>query len=264
MKNKKVFLKTIYCLAVLLLIASIGFNVFQYQRNKRFLDKQSSVKITEKESISEASSDSEAAPVRLVQKSTTLVSENTSNTSEIDELEHELDVVEEEIGDVNEELYDELVKKEAFRNAANQLQKNILENPAFKESIRNSLIQNIDRDYALLYERLDLSPDELDAFKSIVADWREANVERAALINTASSPEEKEEAYRQRQEARDKYNNEFIDLMGEEKFRIYDDFKNRNSERSFPRPERFHEVLDSLRQMNRARWVTYWRTRKGI
>ena len=227
-----------------MLIASIGLNVFQYQRNKRLFEKPASAKITKRESISESTSNSEVTPVKMAQENTATVSKKDKPNE--NDLENQLNAIEEELDIANEQLYDELIKQEAFRNAVNQFQKNMLSNPAFKQSIKDSLIQGIDRDYSLLYERLDLSPDELHAFKSIVADWRMANLERADLINAASSAEEKQEAYRQRQEARDKYNNEFIDLMGEEKFRIYDDFKNRNSERHM-----LNDFMETLSPENR-------------
>ena len=40
------------------------------------------------------------------------------------------------------------------------------------------------------------------------------------LILAASTDEEKKEAYRQRQLKREKYKEQFIELMGEEKFKI--------------------------------------------
>ena len=73
-------------------------------------------------------------------------------------------------------------------------------------------------------------------------------MDRAALTLDASTDDEKEEVYRLRQEARDKYNKEFIDLMGEEKFSIYDAFKARNSERHTL--NRFMETLSPEDRIN--------------
>jgi len=85
MKTQKLLLKTAYCLAGLLILVSIGFNIFQYQRNKRLSEKSVPEKITKNEfvshSINDSISDSESAPVKMVQKSTASVSEEEKSST---------------------------------------------------------------------------------------------------------------------------------------------------------------------------------------
>lgn len=61
------------------------------------------------------------------------------------------------------------------------------------------------------------------------------------LILAASTDEEKKEAYRQRQLKREKYKEQFIELMGEEKFKIYNDFRMSSFDRD--NLERFVQTL---------------------
>jgi hypothetical protein len=137
--------------------------------------------------------------------------------------------------------------KKDFLNMRAIFQKRILI-PLYKLLMKNTIKRDIDSDYNLLYGRLKLSPDKLEEFKRIVFDWRLANMDRAPLINTASTAEQKKEAYRQRQVNRDKYNQEFIDLIGKEKWLIYDSFKNRNPDRKIL--NRFMSTISPEKRIN--------------
>lgn len=216
MKKQKIY----FGLAGLIIILLIGINIFQYLQNKKLSENAAPMAVTQGESI-----DAINASVKMVNKNTPKSmgsAVKNPGMSYIRELEYQLNATEKELEMVSAQLDDELKKKEASEKLEAQIQKNVL---------RNSLKRSVDSDYGLLYGRLDLSPEMLEGFKRIVIDWRVANRERSLLMNKAFTDEEKEEIYRLRQEARDKYNEEFVDLMGEEKFIIYDDFKNRKSER---------------------------------
>ena len=221
------FNKLLFYLAGLILVITIGFNIYQYQRNMKFLENLSAESVTQEESIKSLTAKHDIT----AREQDIKIMGPTGKAPGINKLEDQLNATEEELNKANEQLSEELAKKEAFRNAQAKFQEKIRSDPAFMESIKSSIKSGIDRDYELLYGLLDLSPDKLEGFKGIVYDWRMVNVDRSDLINRAATDEEKEEAYRVRQEARDRFNSEFIDLMGQDKFKIYDDFKNRRFDR---------------------------------
>jgi hypothetical protein len=222
MKTQKILLKTAYCVAGMIIFTSIGFNIFQYQRIKKLSENAAPKSVTKEESTDSPMT----APVKMVQENKNMEpAVKDTNMSDINELEYQLEAAEEELDMVSEELSEELDKKKDFKNATAQLQKTIASSPNFRKSLKNSLLQSIDSDYALLYERLDLSPEQLEGFKSIVGAWRVDNMDTTDLVRVASTDEEKEAAYRQRQLKRDKYKKQFIELMGEEKFNTYNNFR---------------------------------------
>lgn len=210
MKYKTILL----CLAALISLTSIGFNIFQYMENKKLSDNLASMKSAQEESAGDMLN----APLKTVEEKTQLTGKNP-DMKNIRELEYQLDATEEELDIAHNQLAEELNRQEEEKRAERESQKSVLK-------------MLLDKDYQPIFKRLDLSPDKLEAFKDIITEWELANQERYELIGRARTDEEKEEVYRLRQENRDKYNQELIALMGETKFKIYDDYKNRRAERS--------------------------------
>ena len=105
------------------------------------------------------------------------------------------------------------------------------ESGATLEETRKALIKRktrleVERDYALMRKRLNLSPEDLDEFKRIELEWR-----LAARVSPETTPEEREKAERLDQENMEKYSRELTDLMGEDKYMLYDSFKKSTGER---------------------------------
>ena len=200
MKAQKILLYA----ACVIIAVSAGLNIYLYKRLIETSENHESVSIVQ-ENISDTRKYSEPA------------GDNT-DASYVKNLEYQLDTLEEELEMVSNQLAEELDK--------NNSQKSPFLKPVFHKTLMNA----IDRDYTLIYGPMDLSPQDLQKFKDIVAAWRIANGNRSALHMAASTPEEREAVEKYRQETREKYEKEFIDLMGEEKFKIYDDFKNSSSE----------------------------------
>jgi hypothetical protein len=261
MKTQKVLLKSAYCLAGLLILASIGLNIFQYQRNKKLYEKPVPEKITKDESAGKTMSalvkmdqkrDAESAtpvetvqkkavestaPVKIVQKgeikSTTPASkEEESNTTEINELEYHLDAAEEEIDMTNEQLDEELSKKEEFKKAYD----NFASNPAMQKILRDSLEktmkQNLDKSYDPLLKKLNFSKEEGDEFKGILTD-RMMEIQNVIPPNIlAATDEERSKINQQAKEIRDKYDNKISEFLGRENSEIYRSYNKSLSERS--------------------------------
>ena len=197
-------------------VSAIGFNIYQYQRNKKLSENTAPVVLAREESritrVDNTSKNKSPAVKNPVIK-------------DLSKLEENLDATEEELDKVNKQLSEELAKKDAFKEAQAQMQKSITSDPSFRETIKKMRLESIDSDYALLYEHLDLTPEQREEFKRIVGTWRMDDMDTVDLILAATTDEEKEEARRQRQLQKDKYKEQFVELMGEEKYNMYNDFR---------------------------------------
>ena len=261
MTTQKVLLKTAYCLAGLLILASIGLNIFQYQRNKKLYERPVPEKITKDESAGKTMSvpvemdqkrDVEStapvkmdqkkpvkstAPVKMVQKSemkstAPASKKENSNTSEMNELEYHLDAAEEELDMTNKQLSEELTKKAEFKDAYDSFTSNSAFQKTLKDSLKKAMIQTLDKSYDPLLKKLNFSKEEGDEFKGILTD-RMMEIQEAIPPNIlTASDEEKAKMNQQTKETRDKYDNKISEFLGEENSEIYRSYNKSLSERS--------------------------------
>lgn len=261
MTTQKVLLKTAYCLAGLLILASIGLNIFQYQRNKKLYERPVPEKITKDESAGKTMSvpvemdqkrDVEStapvkmdqkkpvkstAPVKMVQKSemkstAPASKKENSNTSEMNELEYHLDAAEEELDMTNKQLSEELTKKAEFKDAYDSFTSNSAFQKTLKDSLKKAMIQTLDKSYDPLLKKLNFSKEEGDEFKGILTD-RMMEIQEAIPPNIlTASDEEKAKMNQQTKEIRDKYDNKISEFLGEENSEIYRSYNKSLSERS--------------------------------
>lgn len=234
MKIQKLILKTAYCLAGLLFIASIGVNISQYQQFKKLSNKPVPGETTKHEPTGQTMS----APVEMVQKSeikstTPASKEKNSNPGEINELEYQLDATEEELDMTNEQLDDELSKKAEYKKTRDQLAKNMssLSNPVNKKMIIDSLTPIIGNDYDPLFKKLNISKEKFDEFKGMLVEQRLEEQNLGASMVGASSAEEEEKLSQQGMEIEEKFKNRISELLGEEKNELYKTYESRLQER---------------------------------
>lgn len=246
MKTQKPVLKSAYCFAGLLILVLIGFNIYQYQQINKLSEKTVPEKIVKNESTS----DSQATPFKMAQKSkmksvAPVSKEEKSNTSEIDELEYQLNAAEEELDMANAELSDELSKKAEYIKARDQYVKNMLSNPTFKKKKRDALSLNLGNDFDPLFKKLNISKEEFDEFKGLLADKMMEIDSISASIIGASSDEEKTKAIQQSIEIREKYENKISEFLGEEN-ETYQSYLTRLTER-----RSLNEFIETLSPDNR-------------
>ena len=103
MNTQKVIMRTVYSLAGLLFITSIGINIFQYNQFRKLTKTPSPEKNIKSVSINDSYNDSRPVPAVNVEKS------NTDN-----ELQYHLEAAEEELEMTNEQLAEEQSKKEEY------------------------------------------------------------------------------------------------------------------------------------------------------
>jgi hypothetical protein len=247
MKTQKVLLKTAYCLVGLSILVLIGLSIFQHQQIKKLSENAVPDTITKDESTGDPMS----APVEMVQKSVAkstgpVSKEKESYTGEINELEYQLDAAEEELDMTNEQLSDELSKKRRLKEAAAQLQKNMLSDPALKKVMRDALRQNLDRNYDPLSKLLNISTENFNELKDLLVDRMMEFEDMSTLILEASSVDEKAEINQRMEEIRNKYDNNIREFLGDEKNKIFQSYNNSLSERS-----NLNGFMESLSPENR-------------
>lgn len=203
-----IYKKWFLCLAALIALTVAGSNIFLYLKMNELSDKLALNGVPKEESVSTS------VPDPVDQSSDRAV----DIYDEIKKLEYQLQAAEEELDMASERL------NEVLEN----------ESAATLEESRKALIKRktrleVERDYALMHKRLDLSPEDLDEFKRIELEWRLAD--RENFISPESTPEDMKKAERLNQENMEKYRRELTDLMGEDKYMIYDSFKKSTGER---------------------------------
>ena len=234
MNTQKLFVKIVYCLAGLLILASIGFNIYQYKRNKELFAKSAPDKIENNESsISESKSISNSPSVIAAQK--TIVTESKKEnpgSGDINELEGNLNSTEKELDRTSEELSKELSQKNNFKKAYEQFSKNMTSNPAFQKTINDSVNKSILKAYDPLFKKLNISKEEFEEFKGILAD-RMMEIQNVVPSNiVTASDEEKAEMNQKISDINNKYRDRVNDFLGEENSKIYVSYQQSLSERS--------------------------------
>ena len=143
-----------------------------------------------------------------------------------------------------EQLSDELSKKAEFKNAMDEYAKNMLSNPVKKK--RDSLTLSLGNYFDPLSKKLNISKEEFDEFKGILVDQMMEIESMNASIIGASSDEDKEKAYQQAKEIREKYKNKISDILGEENNEIYQSYMTRLVDRMS-----LNEFIETLSPDNR-------------
>lgn len=229
MKAKKMIVKTVYCLAGLLFLISIGYNILQYKQSKTFSKKSVTEKITKTESggdLSNSPMGSKTSMIGVDSDSET----GKSGTDEDNELEYHLNAAKEELDMTKEQLSQELSQKEEFIKAYYQPSRSNSD-PAYKKIRRDAYTKQINEGYAPLFKKLNISAEEIDELKGIMFDRLIELDDLSEPYLNASTAEEKEKVLQQERDIAGKYKDRIVEFLGEEKNEIYQSYEERRSER---------------------------------
>lgn len=228
MKTKKLVLKIAYCFVGLLILVSLGFNIFQYQRNKKLSKIVIPEKIAKNESFSETNIASKSAPVKIVQKN----KEEKFDTGAINELEDHLSTAEKVLDKASEQLSEELSKKAEYKKVYDQYRKNMKKDPVLQKIINDGLKHTLIKNYAPLFNKLAISKEEFEELKDMLLDQQEEiRATKPSNILTATD-EENMKMQQQRKDIRDKYDKVISESLEKENFHIYSSYQKSLSERS--------------------------------
>ena len=235
MKAQKIVLRTVYCLAGFLFLASVGYNILQHQQFKKFFVKPDSGKITQNKTDSDPLSGSESNPAKTDKKAdlesaTPAGLQENLDTGEAGELEYHLNAAKEELDITNDQLSEELSKKEEFKKAYYQPSRNNSD-PVYKKIRRDSITKLINEDYAPLFKKLNITEEEFDKLKEILFDKRMEIDDLSEPYLNAATTEEKETVIQQQRDIDNNYKNRIAEFLGEEKNEIYQSYENRHTER---------------------------------
>lgn len=195
----------------LVALLAVGSTIFLYLKMIELSDKLALNEAPNKESVS-------TSIPNPVERSSDRTIKNTNIYDEIKKLEYQLKAAEEDLDMASKRLTE------------------VIENDkgATLEETRKALVARktkleVERDYALLQKRLDLSPQNADEFKRIELEWRQADQKN--LLSPESTLEEREKAERLNQENIEKYSQDLLGIMGQDKYMTYDIFKKSTGER---------------------------------
>lgn len=170
-----------------------------------------------------------------------------------DDLIYHIEAAEEELDMVNEQLSDEQARKADLLRAQTELEKKQLEDPGYIKIVRETIMASLDSGNALLFKKLNLSLEEQETIKEILADKQIALMKysmEAALIrinqdgtDSAQSEETRREIEKLYNDIQDEYNTKISSLLGTESFEKYQAFEEKSSERYWVTG--FTESLDS-------------------
>jgi hypothetical protein len=237
MKSQKMLL-TLFSITALLLLASLGLNIYQYLQIRGI-----SGPIVSKDNI-QVNSYNDSSEATSQKKKGNIATANTVNktgTDKINELEYHLGAAEEEATVANEQLSDELAKKEEFKKARDKLSKSILSESSLKKA-RDTFAREMAEDYGPLLIKLDLSEDEAKKLKDLLFEQNRVSF----IIAGVTSGEEEKDMMKKTGENYMKYQDEIRAHLGEGKYRTYQDYSNR-----IPDRKSLYEFMESLSPENR-------------
>lgn len=239
MEFRKKFV-SLFSLTVLLLFASVGFNIYQHQQIKGLSEKITSENMVQADSSSRSGSAAVKNPGQSRKKDIAFNGKGgKTGADKIDELEYQLDAAEEEVDMATAQLSEELAKKEEYRKARNKLSSSLISDASRKRAMEFGAIQMAE-EYDPLFKKLNISEEEFKKFKELLVE-RSSGLSDIAPLTGDTSEGEKKELLKSVNETYMNYNNKIRDLLGEENFQTYQYYSNRVSERRNVRE--FNETL---------------------
>jgi hypothetical protein len=218
------------CLSV---IALIGLNIHQHQQIEKVSQGTNAKTRVENSATTNQAAVKQSPSSKGLNKPANLApNKYASGNSEVDDLNYQLDAAEEELAMVNRQLSENKAKKAEAEKVSVELQKKYREDTSFKKSIRDSMA----KEYADLFKKLNLSSEETEKFKDLLADEMMAQQDIYLDYGTdySSLTKEEQEELNKRYEALNKeYESKKADLLGENDYSIYQSYSSSMGERYY-------------------------------
>jgi hypothetical protein len=237
--------KTIKFVAVFLLglsaVALAGYNIHQYRQiqAKREDPSTGSQAVT---NTMETMSGKQMSSVQFPRSGETLSGEKVqTGDGKADELIYHLESAEEELEAVQDQLAADQAKNAERQKIERELQKKYREDPAFKKAMKEGL----DKQYADLFKKLNLSPEKLELFKDLLFEEMLAQQDIFMNLNDLvnPSPEEQEELHKRLQAFHEEYEAKKSDFLGGPDYATYQAYSETQHERY--QVNKFLSFLDS-------------------
>lgn len=270
MKTQKLVIQTVYCLAGLLFLVSIGFNIFQYQQFRKLSEIPIHAKTDKNDSIIDSHTGLNPASPKFSQNEimkSTMPEGKTENSgvAETDELTYHLNAAKEELDFTNKQLSDELSKKAEFKKAWTQPGR-AQSDPVYEKIRQDSSIKMVNENYDPLFNKLNISEEMFNELKAMLVD-KDIEIDRlmSDAYASASTNEEKEKVTQQLTDINEKYANKISDFLGIKNNEAYQAYEERLPERrgltnfmgALPPDNRIDEIrmdelIDSMYEARKA------------
>ncbi|NLD38422.1 MAG: hypothetical protein GX654_16290 [Desulfatiglans sp.] len=223
MPAQKLLIKTSYCILFLILLASIGLNVYQWLRYKR-----PSFKTTTRSSVEHVSATAKIVPQDRTLKTDPVVNGETPGPDKVKELEYQLAAAEEELEIANNKLAEEVSERQRI----------------FRNMIRQSAIQKANIEYRGLFKKLNISKEDVEKFSEMLAD-KSLDIDDI-FITMSGGTSSGEEVVSEVQKTENDYDRKISEFLGEKNYLIYKAYTDRNTERGV-----LQGFMDTITPFNR-------------
>lgn len=217
MERRKVIERIAIVLVCLLVLASVGLNIYLHQKLRKLSLENAPQLAARNETVTPVP---ETAVQEIADAILPAVREATSDDN-IDDLEEQLAAIEEELDKANNQLSDKRKKEAEKREKEEELQR------FYMDSL-------LDSQYADLFEELNLSPEKLEKFKDIYLGKTMAmrGSYSDSPIGREATQEEKTEIKKRTDKIKEEYETKFKELLGEADYEKYTAYTERTSSRA--------------------------------
>jgi len=237
---------TIKSIVIILLFISTaalaGLNIYQ-NRQIQELKQVASVVASQDRDSKESPAFDNAMASRQTRQQDQVVSgaESQTGDGEVDELLYQLDAAEEELAGIREEVAADEAKKAKLEELQKKLSKMSRQILPSKESIK----ANLEYQYADLYKKLNLTPEQIDEFKGLQAEQELTQQDVFSNYNLTGdmTEEEREEMSSRLRELHEESESEIEAFLGKTEYEAYQLYSETQGERY--RVKEFMGYLDS-------------------
>lgn len=227
--NKNKIKKIVIGLVCLLVIGLISYVIFQNRQIRKLSPGVNPEMTADNESDVKDMPGQDAA----VQNTADRITAPAAGVSaEIEELEYQLDAAEEELDAAHKQLSDEATQK--AENAKNmiEMQRKMLQDPAYQKTLRSTYKGMLDSIYGSLYRKLDLAPEKQDAFQELLLDQMMASLETSLdTLGAEPSEEKRAEILQRTEDLKKEYDAKLSEILGSGDFNTYESYRDTLSER---------------------------------
>jgi hypothetical protein len=242
-KNNKIIAAGVSCLFVV--VALVVFIIYQNQQIKKLSVAMNKETTTDKLPVAKPMGQEETVQKNALQK------HGSASTGEGDDLKYQLDAAEEEIDMANKKISDEAAKKADNSKNLLELQKKMLQDPAYKKMLRNTYKGTLDTYYGALFKKLNLSTEKQDGLKELLLDQMMATMDISQEMLSSEPSEQKRKELQQKMSDMKKENDTKISaFLGSQDFKIYEAYRDTLTERQLA--EGFAETLGANDKLTEA------------
>lgn len=223
-KTKKILI----VLACLLVAVLIGYVIFQNQQIRK-LSKDVNSDMT---SGSDSAGKDVSGQTDAAQNNTARTGPVADASNEGDDLKYQLEAAEEELDAANKQLSDDAAQKAENAKGMIEMQRKMLQDPAYQKTLRSTYKGMLDTLYGSLYKDLKLATEKQDEFKELLLDQMMSSMEISLdMLGAEPSEEKRSELQKRMDDLKKQGDDKITSLLGGRDFKTYEAYRETLSER---------------------------------